>query len=250
MLAPEYRHEWTEIVTPGGLVVPKLRAGRRTSGSGVTGSPTPRGIDGSKGQRTMEGVNAELARKGNLDELPSVAMLAGHPTPSSEGSAGEISEDLERVGNKFRNRKTGRILQTNLATDALMLCGHPTPNCDDPNNATRDSGTYNSLTRTAQLAGHPTCSARDWKDTLGMAQTGTNPDGSERSRLDMLPRVSALALGANTASTATSTGKTGGYRLNPGFSLWLMVGIPSIVDAWASCGVRAMLSCRVLRRNS
>ena len=211
MLAQEYHHEFKMHTTPKGRTIPRITAsGRRTSGSGCTGSPT-----------------------------------VGHPTPSSEGSAGEISEDLERVGNKFRNRKTGRILQTNLATDTLMLCGHPTPNCDDPNNATRDSGTYNSLTRTAQLAGHPTCSARDWKDTLGMAQTGTNPDGSERSRLDMLPRVSALAsLGANTASTDTSTGKTGAYRLNPGFSLWLM-GYP---DAWASCGERAMRLCRKSRR--
>lgn len=41
--------------------------------------------------------------------------------------------------------------------------------------------------------GWPTASARDWKDTPGMATTGTNPDGSERTRLDQLPRVAALA---------------------------------------------------------
>lgn len=44
-----------------------------------------------------------------------------------------------------------------------------------------------------ELAGWPTASARDWKDTAGMATTGTNPDGSERSRLDQLPRVANLA---------------------------------------------------------
>ena len=42
-------------------------------------------------------------------------------------------------------------------------------------------------------SGWPTCSARDWKDTPGMAETGTNPDGTERTRLDMLTRVAALA---------------------------------------------------------
>lgn len=220
MLAQEYRHEFKLHTTPKGRVIPKITAsGRRTSGSGCTGSRT-----------------------------------VGHPTPSCEGSAGEISEDLERVGNKFRNRKTGRVLQTNLATDTLMLCGYPTPNTPSggPNTHSTDTHTGGmDLEGTASLAGHPTCSARDWKDTPGMSQTGTNPDGSERSRLDMLPRVSALAsLGAATASTATSTGKTAGYRLNPGFSLWLMIGIPSIVDAWASCGVRAMLSCRPSRRSS
>jgi hypothetical protein len=43
------------------------------------------------------------------------------------------------------------------------------------------------------LCGWPTCSARDWKDSAGMATEGTNPDGSTRKRLDMLPRVAKLA---------------------------------------------------------
>ena len=38
-----------------------------------------------------------------------------------------------------------------------------------------------------------TPSARDWKDTAGMATIATNPDGSERTRLDQLPRQAALA---------------------------------------------------------
>ena len=37
-----------------------------------------------------------------------------------------------------------------------------------------------------------------------------------------------------------------GVQLNPEFVLWLM-GFPAI---WASCGARAMLSCRLLRRSS
>ncbi len=43
------------------------------------------------------------------------------------------------------------------------------------------------------LAGYPTASARDWKDTPGMATEDLNPDGSKRTRLDQLPRVAALA---------------------------------------------------------
>ena len=42
-------------------------------------------------------------------------------------------------------------------------------------------------------SGWPTCSARYWKDSEGMATEGTNPDGSMRKRLDMLPRVAQLA---------------------------------------------------------
>ena len=38
-----------------------------------------------------------------------------------------------------------------------------------------------------------TPSARDWKDSAGMATTGINPDGSERSRTDQLPRQAVLA---------------------------------------------------------
>lgn len=38
-----------------------------------------------------------------------------------------------------------------------------------------------------------TPSARDWKDTAGMATTATNPDGSERTRIDQLPRIALMA---------------------------------------------------------
>jgi hypothetical protein len=168
----------------------------------------------------------------------------------------------------------------NLAIQQQALAGHPTPRAEDSAQTGAHRGNPDTLNSCSKLAGHPTCSARDWKDTPGMATTGTNPDGSERSRLDMLPRVAALAghptprvttnggignpdracdgksrledqcHGATTASTDTLTAKTAGYRLNPGFSLWLMIGIPTIVDAWASCGVRAMQSCRRLRRSS
>jgi hypothetical protein len=44
--------------------------------------------------------------------------MSNWPSPSSQGSAGEISEDLERRGSKLVNKKTGRVLQTNLATEA------------------------------------------------------------------------------------------------------------------------------------
>jgi len=86
----------------------------------------------------------------------------------------------------------------------------------------------------AQLAGYPTALSRDWKDGPGMATTGTNPDGSTRTRLDQLPGVAQL----------TGTNQSGGHalmvkadesppdwfpvngKLNPYFSLWLM-GYPA-----------------------
>ena len=49
------------------------------------------------------------------------------------------------------------------------------------------------LSETVPLAGWATASARDWKDSAGMATEGVNPDGSTRSRTDQLPRQAQLA---------------------------------------------------------
>ena len=49
-----------------------------------------------------------------------------------------------------------------------------------------------SLNQVAQAAGWAAPGARDWKDSPGMSTTGTNPDGTERSRLDQLPRQATL----------------------------------------------------------
>jgi len=234
----EYGQTWKKRVTPSGLRYwAHTVSGRPTSGNGVTGSRTPTAGDGEGG---VKEIRPGCAGRYKLRDQ---AALAGHPTPDAH-------PDCPNTGTR---RENGRI--------AKRL-------------------TQQGLGPVSQLAGHPTCSARDWKDTPGMAQTGINPDGTQRSRLDMLPRVSALAghatprvttnsgignperacdgksrledqcHGANTESTDTSTAKTAAYRLNPGFSLWLMIGIPGIVDAWASCGVRAMEFCRRSRRSS
>jgi len=64
------------------------------------------------------GTNPDGTERTRLDQLPRVALLA-------QGSAGETSEDLRRVGEKWVNRKTGRVLQTNLATDAKLLISGP-----------------------------------------------------------------------------------------------------------------------------
>jgi len=50
-----------------------------------------------------------------------------------------------------------------------------------------------NFTTAAKLTSWVTPSARDWKDTAGMSVTGTNPDGTERTRVDQLPRQAVLA---------------------------------------------------------
>ena len=76
--------------------------------------------------------------------------------------------------------------------EQAQLTGWPTPMANKLSPQTRDDFTPN-LAAVAQLSGWPTCSSRDWKDTPGMAETETNPDGTERKRLDQLPRVAQLA---------------------------------------------------------
>ena len=51
-----------------------------------------------------------------------------------------------------------------------------------------------SLEHAAKFAGWPTATARDWKDTAGMATEAMNPDGSTRTRLDHLPRQAQMAV--------------------------------------------------------
>jgi len=94
-----FRLTWKEHVTPSGRVIPRLRASvRRTLGNGCT-------------------------------------SLESWSTPSAHGSAGEVSEDLEVCGKKFKNTKTGRVLQSNLATEAKMLTSWPTPHTNSSTGA-------------------------------------------------------------------------------------------------------------------
>jgi hypothetical protein len=89
----------------------------------------------------------------------------------------------------------------------------------------------------ARLASWAVPSARDGKDTAGMALTGVNPDGSIRKRTDQLPRQAQLSGPARlTASGEMLTGSDArmesGGQLNPSHSRWLM-GLPPIWDACA-----------------
>ena len=138
-------------------------------------------------------------------------MLSGPPICALRASAHRISgKDCggwgtpKTVTGKYQNGKAGKIL---------------------------------NLEGQADLAGWSTCSSRDWRDTPGMATTGTNPDGTIRKRLDQLPRQAGMVL---PSGGLAGMGNYEGYRLNPKFSLWLQ-GYPA---EWACCGARAMQSCR------
>ena len=68
-------------------------------------------------------------------------MVSSWPTPSAQGSAGEINEDLVRRGQKLVNSKTGRVLQTNLATEARQATW-ATPVAPAPHDSQNSAGAY------------------------------------------------------------------------------------------------------------
>lgn len=101
--------------------------------------------------------------------------------------------------------------------------GWPTPCASNVKNAYQDwekvvarkeAGRQSNLQDFASLTGWSTASARDWKDTAGMATEAVNPDGSTRTRLDQLPRQAQMA-GWPTC-TATDASKGGAVSPRPG----------------------------------
>src|SRR5574343_572652 len=94
----------------------------------------------------------------------------------------------------------GRVFWAHTASARRILdsdcIGWAPPRAEDAESSgmRHGRGVADTLTAQASLAGWPTASARDYKDTPGMATEGTNPDGSTRSRLDQLPRVAQLCV--------------------------------------------------------
>lgn len=123
-------------------------------------------------------------------------------------------------------------------TSAAKLAGWQTPRANDSEKRGQVEANNRSLNnQAAQLTGWPTESSRDWKDTPGMSVTGINPDGTERTRLDQLPRVAALATHGTTPEPSSAVTEKPGesLMLNPVFSSWLM-GYPL---KWTFAGLRA-----------
>lgn len=73
------------------------------------------------------------------------------------------------------------------------LASWSTPKAEDSESTGAHRGKPDTLHAQSQLSAWASPSARDWKDSPGMSETGTNPDGTERTRLDQLPRQANLA---------------------------------------------------------
>jgi hypothetical protein len=210
-----FKLTWKHKTTPlGRRYLERQASALRTSGNGSTSLPSPNVSDHNASrsdnpqaysERWMDRPDhgAQLAHtaqalaswptpqmhddklRGNTEadnhsfphDLSNSAMLASWSTPRNE--------DAESAGMRH-SRGTADTL-----TAQSSLCGWRTPTAADHKNMDYANQIY--LQDEAKLAGWASPAGRDWKDTPGMNETGINPDGSERTRLDMLPRQANLA---------------------------------------------------------
>jgi hypothetical protein len=227
------------VILPSGLAQTSAAA-LHTSGSVCTGWPTPTkgNADGSQIAKDASPTGKRPDGSKATVSLNQVAVLASWPTPMAGTKA---TETYNEAGNTDSGRKT-----VALAHGAVPLASWPTPNAHDGSGggqAKRVGGSHSQqLNDYAMLAPWCSPSARDWKDTPGMATTGTNPDGSQRNRMDQLPRQVLLAQPGSSARTE----KPG--QLNPAFSLSLMIGEDQA--AWLSCAPPATRSRKRKRSSS
>lgn len=209
----------------------------------LAGWPTPKAGD-THGPTPEAHREKKLTEGNGCSELVDTALLAGWPTPMA-GSPG--TENYNPAGNTDSSRKT-----------EALISGWPTPRAEDSEQTGAHRGNPDTLTSAARLSmeisgwsmeisGWSTPSSRDWKDTPGMSKTGVTPDGSERTRLDQLPRQIGLIQDGSSATTSRS-GNGVGYRLNERFSLWLMMGNRAL--AWACSAEAGMRLYQDWVRNS
>jgi len=253
----EYSMTWSDLDTPAGRRYCLLRAsGRRISGQGFSGWPSPI-VNESDYAYDTRNHNQPILK------LSGVAKLAGWPSPNTPSGGRSVSTDkMDATGKTADGRKHTASLEhavkfagwpspaahdghreaeddsstqgTNLRRDVRKwLAGWPTPK---EQNSRGVSPKRDSLNSVVELTGWNTPRSTDGEKggpnqgggalshdaTLAGWATPTSRDDKDTGTLENVP-VNAL-LGRQARLSGARTGNGEGYRLNPGFSLWLMTG--------------------------
>jgi hypothetical protein len=228
-----------------------------TSGPSSTTSSPPAARPSSSENRSPARRSSEELQS-RLNEILGQRMSQCGSMEYSLTSKEHLTPARRRI---FRLRASAH--RTSANASGGVPYGYPTPRAEDSESSGMryGRGAADTLAAVASPTGWAT-TTRDHKDTVGMATTGTNPDGSERSRLDQLGRqvglvtgwpsaiagdqkrrvstesaslrriasgkqisievVACLTLGLTSESSHAATGNFDGFQLNPLFSLWLM----------------------------
>lgn len=216
----------------------------------LTGYPTPMALDtGTPREPRLKSEKRDANSSGARDpncignyrmDLKDLPAIVGYPTPTSLSFADSHQPRNNRYMNTIVGYGTPSIAgySTPTSTDAIrgslpprptdtgipltqQVAGYNTPRATD---GTHGGPNQSGGALPADVAGYVTPSTRDFKDTPGMSTTGTNPDGSERTRNDQLP---CQIHGLITPSDTTETARPG--VLDAAFSRWLM-GYPAAWD--------------------
>ena len=123
------------------------------------------------------------------------------------------------------------LVQDQLAGWATPRAGKTTNEDPEAWQKRKDKGDVSTmpLTLQAQMAGWPTCSANE--DAAGTA----------KGKMQQMLSHAALTCGSEANGTTAATESNDVSRLNPGFSLWLMLGTQKATE-WLRCAELAMRS--------
>jgi site-specific DNA-cytosine methylase len=192
------------------------------------------GIDDSQKQGISQGQDSQPSGvctdvADTRDPRPSRAGIEPHPASRSSSLATVIQRENAAqtwlTPTVQDSKHSGTNPGPNGKRDLLVnQVNWQTPVAND--SVERAKGNYNSRGEpklSAQVKNWPTPSARDWKDSPGMALTAVNLDGSHRKRNDQLARA--------VYSVTPPSGS-----LNPDWVEWLM-GVPTGwtgLDSWGT----------------
>jgi len=184
---------WREKVTPAGQSISRLAPStRHTNGTGSTGQPSARptpksanaGPDFAKMDRSKTGLS--------LQTVMAASETSARPTPTVADVQG---------GRKTRSgSRNGEMLLNGLMQDTSTWS---TPRASDGEkggpNMSFGAGGQPLPAQMHQASPWVTPSARDWKDSAGMAT-----EAGDRNRIDQLPRQMAQEPQASARPTVTS----------------------------------------------
>ncbi len=187
-----FRLTWRHKTTPlGRRYLERAASVLRTSGKGFTSWRSPNARLNGGGDYSDPVKAAKRLEQGHQLNLSEEVLISSWPTPMA-ADVSRVEMDRLKKDRQTRNPEFLGSYRYELP-DAARMASWATPRNEDSESPGAHRGMADTLTSQTSLAGWARPAGCDWKDSPGMAETGVNPDGSERTRLDQLPRQAGLA---------------------------------------------------------